>query len=82
MEFADGLSEQRAGLHLCSAETLDFARAQPGVAFALARKLSPVRLFHALAHPRRLLAAAGVDELVLAHCGHLDLDIDAIKERP
>src|SRR6267143_6182390 len=62
MELADGLSQQSAGFLFCRAEALDFARAQPGVAFALARKLSPVRLFHALPHPRRLLAATGADE--------------------
>src|SRR6266487_2393335 len=82
MELADSLSQQRAGSFFCRAEALDFARAQPGVALALARKLSLVRLFHALPHPCRLLAATGVDEFVFAHGGHLDLDVDAIKERP
>src|ERR1041385_397960 len=81
MELADGLSQQRARALFCRAEALDFARAQPGVALALPRKLPLVRPFHALPHPRRLLAATGMNELVFAHCGHLDLDIDAIEER-
>src|SRR5437870_8866894 len=82
MELADSLSQQRASPLFCRAEALDFARAQPGVALALALKLPPVRLFHALPYPRRLLPATGADEFVLAHGGHLDLDVDAIKERP
>src|SRR5260370_26550849 len=81
-EPADGLSEQGASRFFRRAEALDFARAQPGVAFALARKLPLVRPFNALPHPRRLLAATGVNELVFAHGGHLDLDIAAIEERP
>src|SRR5207247_6657763 len=64
MELADGLSQQRAGFLFCRAEALDFARAQPGVALALARKLSLVRRFPPPPHPRRLLAATGVDEFV------------------
>src|SRR3989475_9304286 len=82
MELADCLSQQRAVPLFCRAEALDFARPQPGVALALARKLPLVRLFHALPHTRSLVAASGVDEFVLAHGGHLDLDVDAIKERP
>src|SRR5207247_7617727 len=82
MELADGLSQQRAGLLFCRAEALDFARTQPGVGFALAQELSFVRPFHAFSHPRRLLAATGVNEFVFAHGGHLDLDVDAIEERP
>src|SRR5439155_9173972 len=82
MELADGLSQQRAGFLFCRAEALDFARAQPGVAFALAQELSLVRLFHAFSHPRRLLAATGVDEFVFAQCGNLDLDDAAIYARP
>ncbi len=82
MELADGLSQQRAGFLFCRAEALDFARAQPGVAFALAQELSFVRPFHALSHPRGILAATGVNEFVFAHGRHLDLDVDAIEERP
>src|SRR6266581_8473219 len=67
MEPADSLSEQRASCFFRRAEALDFARAQPGVAFALARKLSLVRPLNAFPHPRRLLAATGVNELVFAH---------------
>src|SRR6267143_2105791 len=47
MELPDSLSQQRAGCFFCRAKALDFARAEPGVAFALARKLSLMRPFHA-----------------------------------
>src|SRR6267378_5960954 len=81
MELPDSLSQQRTGLLFCRAETFDFARAQPVVVFALARKLSIVRSFNALPHPCRVLAATRMDEFVFAHGGHLDLDIDAIEQR-
>src|SRR2546429_8772421 len=81
MELADGLSQQRAGLLFRGAEALDFARAQPGVAFALAHELSLMRPFHALPDRRRIFAATRLNEFVLAHGGHLDLDVDAIEER-
>src|SRR6266581_9422219 len=48
MEPADSLSKQRASRFFRRAEALDFARAQPRVALALARKLPLVRLFDAL----------------------------------
>src|SRR5712691_8518967 len=82
MELADSLSQQRASPLFRRAEALDFARAQPGVALALARKLSLVRSFNALPHPSRVLPATRVNEFVFAHGGHLDLDIDTIEERP
>src|SRR5260370_32551535 len=81
-EPADGLSEQRASRFFRRAVALDFARAQPGVAFALARKLPLVRPFNALPHPRGLLAASGVNELLFPHRGHLDLHIIETEQRP
>src|SRR5258708_7712201 len=82
MELADRLFQQRAGLLLRCAEAFDFARAESRVAFALAHELSLMRPFNALPHPRGVLAATGVNEFVFAHGGHLDLDIDAIEQRP
>src|SRR5467141_2554208 len=81
MELADSLSQQRTGLLFCRAETFDFARAESGVAFALAQELSLMRSLHALPNLRRILAATRMDEFVFAHGGHFDLDIDTIEER-
>src|SRR5882672_6853256 len=41
-----------------------------------------MRPFNALPDLRRILAATRVNELVFAHGGHLDLDIDTIEQRP
>src|SRR5712671_2025050 len=82
MELADSLSQQRAGAFFRRAEAFDFARAEPGVAFALARQLPLMRAFRAFPDLRGILAATRVNELVFAHGGHLDLDIDAIEQRP
>src|SRR3989441_9027750 len=43
MELADRLFQQRTGLLFCCAEAFDFARAESGVAFALAQELSLMR---------------------------------------
>src|SRR5882672_10573277 len=82
MELADSLSQQRASRIFGRAEALDFARAEPGVVLALARKLPLMRAFRAFPDLRGILAATRVNEIVFAHSGHLDLDIDAIEQRP
>jgi hypothetical protein len=82
MELADGLSQQRTSRIFRRAEALDFPRAEPGVVLALAHELPFMRPFRAFPDLRGILAATRVNELVFAHGGHLDLDIDAIQERP
>src|SRR5258706_7468850 len=82
MELADSLSQQRASVLFRRAEALDFARAEPGVVLALARELPLVRPLRAFPDLRGILTATRLNELVFAHRGHLDLDVDAIEERP
>src|SRR5579859_2645193 len=61
---------------------VDLARAEERVRLALTEKLGSVRAGDTLGDRGRRLACGRSHQLAIARCRHLELDVDAVGERP
>ena len=82
IQSGDRLLEQRFPGGIRSAELFDFLCAEPGIGLALPRHLTCTRRLHAVAYDVAGLTCAGLHQFVLRQRGHVDLDVDAVEQRP
>src|SRR5882724_11974303 len=76
------MAQQLARLTSRGAVAVDFASAEERVRLALTENLDLVGAGDAPGDRGRRLASGRSDQLAIARCGHLQLDVDAIGERP
>lgn len=80
IEPADGLLQQRDALFVRRAQCIDFSHRKLRVGFALARDLALPRDFHALLDGGAGFAFRLVEQVILRHRRHFDLDVDTIQQ--